>query len=91
MEQFSVAETIQRTLFEATGMSEQEASEVWAMMQESPFRRLIQYEIEKRVAIERLAFSTISKETFDKQQGIVNGLEIAIGILCRKDQKPKIR
>lgn len=69
-------------------MSEQEAAEVMAKLHESPFRKLIQYEIEKRKALEEAACATATPDKIFKQQGIVEGLGIALGIMARKDPKP---
>lgn len=80
---------IQRTLHEATGISAQEAGEIWSKMHESPFRRLIQFEIELKLAFERDALSRCTVETFSKQQGVIQGMELALAIMARKDPPAK--
>lgn len=82
-----VAAFIHRTLVEATGISDQEAGEIWAKMPDSPFRKLIQYEIESRKALESDKCATAAPDKILKHQGIVEGLGIALGIMARKDQK----
>lgn len=83
-----MASILHRTLDEATGISEQEAVEIWKKMPESPFRKLIQFEIEKRKALESDKCAMATPDTIFKQQGIVEGLGIALGIMARKDPKP---
>jgi hypothetical protein len=77
-----------RTLAEATGISDQEAHEIWSRMHESPFRKLIQYEIEIAQATQRLALETAPMDQMPEQKGIVKGMTICLGILARKDPKP---
>jgi hypothetical protein len=76
---------IQRSLVEATGISEQEAAQLWEKMPESPFRKLIQYEFEVAQARAREALDIIPPEKISMQQGIVQGFTTALGILARKD------
>jgi hypothetical protein len=72
-----------RTIEEATDMSPQEIAVVWSKMDESPFRKVIQYEIEAREAMEQKKLTLSDPANFQKQQGIVTGLSIALGILNR--------
>jgi hypothetical protein len=75
-----------KSLTDATGMSEQEAVELWFHMPNSPFRTLVEYELEKRKMQETAALAVpgLSLEDYRKQQGVVEGLQVAIGILNRK-------
>lgn len=68
-------------------MSEQEVADVWSKMQESPFRKLYQFELEKRLLIETSTLSTATPDKVLKQQGIVEGINISLAILARKDRK----
>jgi len=75
-----------KTLTEATSISESEAADLWHHMPKSPFRTLIEYELEKRIAEEtaRLGSSDFSFEEYKKHQGLIEGLRVAVGILNRK-------
>lgn len=79
---------IKRTLAEATGISEQEAAELWSRMHESPFRKLLQYEMEIQQDIQRTGLDTCDPTQASKIQGIVQGMTICLGIMARKDPKP---
>ena len=72
-------------------MSPQEIAAAWELMPDTPFRKLIQFEIERRLALERATLETKGREEFEKQQGVCVGLDIALKILARKDnpQKPR--
>lgn len=70
-----------KTRAEATGISDAEASDVYRLMPASPFRRVIEYDLCRRRELERQ-----SPVRTDKQEGIIEGLTVAIGLL---NQKPK--
>lgn len=70
-------------------MSEQEAGEVWMKMPDSPFRKLIQYELEIAKLRSDAACATAPPDQILKQQGVSQGLQQALGILARKDPKSK--
>lgn len=64
-------------------MSSDEIAQVWERMAESPFRKVVQYELEARQDLERRTIDTAAPENVGKQQGIVQGLQMALGILNR--------
>lgn len=71
-------------------MSDAEAAELWHHMPNSPFRKLIEFELEMRVIAEKAKLETdLTFEEYKKQQGVLEGLRIAIGILNRKDNPNK--
>lgn len=75
---------------EATGMAEHEVAEMWHHMPASPFRRVVEYELEARRLAERDKLETdLTSDQYHKQKGILEGIRIAIGILNRKDNPTK--
>ncbi|GEM_PF-5027999 len=83
-----MASIIKRTLSEATQISEQEENDIWHKMPESPFRKLIQYYAEVRMAQEQEKLTGCTVDNFQKQQGVVEGIGIVLGIMARKDPLP---
>lgn len=69
-------------------MSEEEAAHVWSKMHESPFRKLIQFELEVAKVKSDAACAIAPLDKISVQQGISQGLQMALGILARKDPKP---
>lgn len=68
-------------------MTDEEANRVWEAMKASPFRRLIEFEIMVRVQTETARLITMDAlSQFAKQQGVVEGLVVALGILRRADR-----
>lgn len=78
-----MAAILLRTIHEATGMSSEEIAQVWEKMGESPFQKVFQYELEKAQDTARRALDTVPPDQFSKQQGVVQGLQTALGILNR--------
>ena len=73
-----------KSLTEATDISDQEASQMWGAMQNSPFKQLMEYEFEKRATEERAKLETVNNfEEFHKQRGVLEGIRICVGILNR--------
>lgn len=66
-------------------MSDQECAEVWEAMPDSPFRKVLEFELRKRAAAEEQGYgSAKTLEDFKKRQGIVEGIGIALGYLKRE-------
>lgn len=75
-----------KTIEEATGMSPEEIAQVWDKMRESPFRSVMQWELESALLRNRAAQDTALPSDVPKLQGISQGLTLALGILARKDK-----
>lgn len=78
--------TLIKTRQEALDLSDQEIAKVWENMPQSPFRHVVEYEFEARKLDEMKKLSAMKADEFQKQQGIVEGIGIAVGILNRKDR-----
>lgn len=78
-----------RTLQEATGIEPELEKEIWDKMPTAPYRKLLDYEFEKKRIEESLKMTTgrLSFEEYLRASGVVDGLRLASAILTRNDQR----
>lgn len=75
-----------RNRIEATNQSDEEVARIRANIQNSPFRMMVEYDLELAIIDARIALgSTSDPHEFRKQQGVIEGLKTAIGIINRKN------
>jgi hypothetical protein len=70
-----------KSLYEATGISPADEADIRSKMPVSPFRKLAEYDLSKKL------FEAQGEATTELNKGIVEGLKIAIGILNRPVSK----
>lgn len=69
-----------RSLHEATGLSPADETDIRSKMPTSPFRKLVEYDLEKR------KLEAQADATTDFKKGVVEGLVVAVGILNRPNK-----
>jgi len=65
-------------------MSDSQIREICRVMPDSPLKKYIEYQLEKTVLDRRMNFDPKTQADFDFNRGVIEGLNIAKGILNRK-------
>lgn len=79
---------ISRECRDVTGLSSMDIQQLWATIaQGSPMRRLLEFELKAclKRAEDQLCRTKLTFDEFNKHQGVIEGIERAIGVLSRND------
>ena len=73
-----------KTAEDYLGCPKSQIDEIWRAMPGSPYKRLLEYEIDKAIMMRRLQKDPTTPEELQFEKGVREGLAIARGILNRK-------